>query len=307
MKIPRFLASGRGMLGLVLCAIPLLVALIGPLIDTAAAFQSVGLPGAGPSAAHIFGLDYLGRDVLARTLHGGLSVITLGAAASVLAYVVGLVVGLASGYRQGLIDSALMRTVDLILAFPALVVLLIAVSALGTNSIVLLGAVAFIQLPAIARLVRSTTQLTSSAGYVESARARGESAFSVVTNEILPSIISIVLVDFGLRFGQSVLLVASMNFLGLGLQPPAADWGLMIAENRAVIGLNAWSCLVPAFMLLMLVVGINLLGDSFSATLGTSASSGRRRLLDKAIGAASIPAAGTAAAMGANSGQESTR
>ena len=269
---PRFTYTRQGMVGALMLAFVILVALIGPLVAPHSPNAPLGTPGAGPGAGSPLGLDSLGRDVLSRVLHGGLTVLGLGAAAAVISYLCGLGVGLTAGYTRSLADPVLMRSVDILLAFPALLILLVLVAGLGSSVPVLLLGVLLVQLPGIARLVRTATLEVSTRGYVEAAIARGERAPAVLTREILPNIAPTVLADFGVRFSWSIILIASMNYLGLGLQPPTADWGLMISENREFIGINPWSVLAPAIMLLMLTISVNLIADAYARTLGQRAS-----------------------------------
>ena len=265
---PRFTHTRQGLIGSLMLAFVLLVAILGPLISPHDPNAPLGVPGAGPSSQAPLGLDYLGRDVLSRVLHGGLTVLALGEASTLLSYLCGLAVGLTAGYTRSLADPILMRSVDILLAFPALLVLLLLVAGLGTSVPVLLLGVVLIQLPGIARLVRTATLEVSTRGYVEAAVARGERAPAVLVREILPNIAPSVLADFGVRFSWSIIAIASMNYLGLGLQPPTADWGLMISENRQFIGINPWSVAAPAIMLLMLTFSVNLLADAYSQSLG---------------------------------------
>jgi ABC-type dipeptide/oligopeptide/nickel transport system permease subunit len=175
------------------------------------------------------------------------------------------------------IDPLLMRAVDVLLAFPALLVLLLLVGGLGPHIGVLIVGVALVQLPGIARIVRTATLETSTRGFVEAAEARGEPTLSLLVREILPNIAPVILADFGIRFGYSIILIASVNYLGLGLAPPAADWGLMISENQQFISLNLWAVLAPAIMLALLTIGVNLLADTYVRTLGSSAIGVRPR------------------------------
>jgi ABC-type dipeptide/oligopeptide/nickel transport system permease subunit len=197
-------------------------------------------------------------------------VILLAAAATVLAYLIGLTIGLVAGFSRSFIDPLLMRTVDVMLAFPPLLFVLILISGAGTGVTVVVIAVAAIQAPSVSRVVRTATQVVAVRGYVEAAVARGESTFAVIRREVVPNILAPVLVDFGLRFTYSILIIASVNFLGLGLQPPSSDWALLISENRQYISLNAWSVLAPAAMIALLTIGVNLLGDAIARSLGRS-------------------------------------
>jgi peptide/nickel transport system permease protein len=268
LRRPRFTYSRQGRVGLAMLLFVLAVALLGPLVAPHDPTASLGTPGAGPSGKAPLGLDYLGRDVLSRVLHGGLTVIALGGAATLVSYICGLAIGLTAGYSRSLVDPILMRSVDILLAFPALLILLLLVAGLGTSVPVLLLGVVLIQLPGIARLVRTATLEVSTRGYVEAAVARGERAPAVLAREILPNITHSVLADFGVRFGYSIIAIASMNFLSLGLQPPTADWGLMISENRAFINVNSWAVLAPALMLAMLTIAVNLVADAYARSLG---------------------------------------
>src|ERR1700733_12932334 len=129
---------------------------------------------------------------------------------------------------------------------------------------------AIVKLAGMARIVRTATLEMSTRGFVEAAEARGESTPSLLTREILPNIAPILLADFGIRFGYSIILIASVNYLGLGLAPPAADWGLMMSENQQFIAVNVWAVLAPAIMLALLTIGVNLMADAYVRTLGRS-------------------------------------
>jgi len=201
---------------------------------------------------------------LSRVLFGGRTVLIYAGLATILAYLAGLAFGLFAGYLRGWPDQALMRSVDVLLSFPALVFILLVSTAAGQGIIPVMVATAIIQAPAIARIVRTATLEQSVRGFVEAAVARGESAISVLRREILPNIARPLSADVGLRFTWSVLLIASVNFLGLGLQPPAADWGLMVSENWGGIGANPAAVLVPAALLGLLCGAINLLSDSLA-------------------------------------------
>jgi len=266
----RFLRIRSGAIGLAVVVFVVVVALFGRYVAPHDPNVPVGTPLSGPSSAAHLGTDFLGRDVLSRLLYGGRSVIGLAAAATVLAYAIGLAIGLIAGYSRSKVDPILMRTVDVMLAFPPLLFLLVLITGAGTGTAVLIIGVAAIQAPGISRIVRTATLEVSVRGYVEAAVARGERSIAVVVREVLPNILAPVLVDAGLRFTYSILIIASVNFLGLGLQPPASDWALMISENRQYINLNVWAVLAPAAMIALLTIGINLTGDAIARSLGRS-------------------------------------
>ena len=266
----RFLRIRSGAIGLAIVLLVVAVAFLGRYVAPHDPTAPVGTPLTGPSSAAHLGTDFLGRDVLTRLLYGGRSVIGLAAAATILAYAVGLAIGLVAGYSRSKIDPLLMRTVDVMLAFPPLLFLLVLITGAGTGMGVLIVGVAAIQAPSISRIVRTATLEVSVRGYVEAAVARGERAAAVVLREVLPNILAPVLVDAGLRFTYSILIIASVNYLGLGLQPPSSDWALMISENREYISLNVWAVLAPAAMIGLLTIGVNLMGDAIARSLGRS-------------------------------------
>lgn len=260
-SLPRSI-SGR--IGLVLVLLIVLAAFVGPLLAGHSPDETIGAPYAPPGGKALLGTDFLGRDVLSRALYGGRSVLVYSTIATVCAYIGGLTIGLVAGYARSWVDPVLMRGVDVLLSFPALVFILLVAAGLGRGIGAVVVATAIIQLPAIARIIRTAALEQSVKGFVEAAVARGESSFAVLRREILPNIARPISADIGLRFTWSVLLIASVNFLGLGLQPPAADWGLMVSENRGGIALNPSSVLLPAALLGLLTIAINLVSDSLS-------------------------------------------
>ena len=266
----RFLRTPSGVLGLTILVLVLLLAVFGPYAEPHSPTAPIDAPLAGPSGHALLGTDFLGRDVLSRLLNGGRSVIGLAAAATALAYLVGLAIGLVAGYRRSIVDPLLMRSVDVMLAFPPLLFLLVLITGTGSSVGTLVFGVALIQAPGISRIVRTATLEVSERGYVEAAVARGERAVAVITREVLPNISAPVLVDAGLRFTFSILIIASVNFLGLGLQPPSSDWARMIGENRAYISLNILAVIAPAAMIAILTIGVNLVGDAIARSLGRS-------------------------------------
>lgn len=271
-RVPRFARSARGLVGLGVLGFVVLVALVGPVFAPYNPAALGGLPGATPSGAHLLGTDVLGRDVLSRVLWGGRTVLSLSLAATVLAFGVGGVIGLVAGYTRSLIDPALMRLMDVILAFPPLLFFLIVATSVGTSQLMLIVGAALVQVPGIARIVYSATREISVRSYVEAAVARGEGTASILRREILPNIMAPVIANLGLTLTFSVLIIAAVNFLGIGLQPPAANWALMVAENRSIVSINVWATVVPALMIAALTIGVNLVGDAISSSLGRSES-----------------------------------
>ncbi len=246
------------------------IAFIGPYFAPYSTSALAGIPYSTPSGTFLLGNDYLGEDVLSRVLSGGRSVILFGALATVLAYLVGGAVGLVAGYSRTRLDSGLMRGMDILLAFPPILFLLLVATGAGANLVALVIAIAIIHVPSIARIVRTAAAETSVRGYVEAAVARGDRTRMILRREILPNIWGPIMADAGPRFTVSILLVAAVSFLGLGKAPPAADWALMISENRSGITINAWAVVVPALMIAALTVSINVIADSIAHSLGKS-------------------------------------
>jgi peptide/nickel transport system permease protein len=266
----RFLRSATGAVGLALLLLVIGTAALGPFFAPHSPTEPIGIPFDGPSAAAPLGYDVLGRDVLSRILWGGRSVLALAGLATLLAYAAGGLVGLLAGYSRSLLDSVLMRSADVLIAFPALLFILVLIAGAGTSKAALVAGVAIVQAPLVARIVRTATIEQAVRGFVEAAVARGESTFAILRREILPNILSPIAADFGLRFTYSIILVASVNFFGLGLQPPDADWALIISENRDGLALNPWVILVPAALIALLTVSLNLVGDAVARSLGQS-------------------------------------
>lgn len=267
--------SWSARIGLGLGIAVVLIAIVGPAFAPHPPAALVGPPLHSPNAQYPLGTDFLGRDVLSRVLWGGRSVIGLALAATVLGYLVGIPIGLLAGTSRSLMDPVLMRAMDILLAFPPIILLLVLATGAGPSPSVLVLGVALTHIPGIARIVRAATLEASVRGYVEAAVARGERRSFVLGREILPNIALPVLADAGVRLTGSILLVASVNFLGLGLQPPAADWALMISENRGGLTIQPWASVVPIVLIATLTISANLVADSVARGLGRSAERAR--------------------------------
>jgi peptide/nickel transport system permease protein len=256
--------------GLVVASFMLLIALFGPFIAPHSPTALLGAPFAGPSSRFPLGTDFLGRDVLSRVLWGGRTVVLLAGVATVIGYLVGASIGLAAGYRAGATDAIMMRAMDVLLAFPPILLLLVLAAGFGANPVALIAGIALIHIPGIARILRAATQDASVRGYVEAAAARGERTGAILYREILPNVWPSIAADAGPRFTVSILLVAAINFLGLGIRPPTADWALMISENRVGLTIQPLSVAVPAAMIAILTISINLVADAFARSRGVS-------------------------------------
>jgi len=262
--------SLSGRVGLVLVVVVVATAVLGPLIAPHDPSEAVGAASGAPTSGLPLGTDFLGRDVLSRALWGGRSVLGLAGAATVVAYLIGGAAGMVAGYNRALLDAVLMRLMDLVLAFPPFLFLLVLATGAGPGSGTIVIGIAAVQIPAIARIIRAATLEVVVRPYVEAAVARGESVRYIVSREVLPNIVSTIVADGGPRYTVSILLIAGLTFLNLGLQPPAADWALMISENRGGLTFAPLGVLVPAGLIALLTIGVNLLGDGIASRLGRS-------------------------------------
>jgi peptide/nickel transport system permease protein len=254
----------RTRIGLGIFVVMVLIALVGPLFAPHSPTEFVGAPGSGPSSHALFGTDYIGRDVFSRFLYGGRSVLGLAAAATAVGVVLGVVIGLSAAYAGGVVDELLMRTADVFLAFPQIVFALLLVSALGPKLWLIILTVGITHAPRVARVMRGAALQVVERDFVKAAEAVGEKRTRILFGELLPNVTSPLLVEIGLRLTYSIGLVAGISFLGLGLQPPHADWGLMINENRLDLTVQPWAVVLPVLAIALLTVGTNLMTDGIA-------------------------------------------
>jgi len=265
-----FARTWSGGIGLVLTVSVLFIAIFGPFLAPHPPAALLGAPFQAPDSAFPLGTDILGRDVLSRVLCGGRTVVGYATIATAIAYVIGGSLGLIAGYTRSLVDPVVMRVMDVMLAFPPFLFLLVLTTGLGTGPYVLIIGVASIHVPGIVRIVRAATLEVKGRGFVEAAVARGERRSAVLRREIVPNITGTLVADAAPRLTISILLVASLNYLGLGLHPPAADWALMLSENRPGLTIQPWSVAVPGLLIVALTIGTNLLADAVARSRGTS-------------------------------------
>jgi peptide/nickel transport system permease protein len=209
----------------------------------------------------------LGRDALARFLFGGRSVLVLAAAATALGVGVGILLGLIAAYARGFVDDMLMRVLDVFMAFPPIIFALLVVSMLGSQPWLLVLTVAAAHAPRVARVARGSALEVIERDFMRVSESLGESAVRILLRGVLPNISSPLLVEASLRMTYSVGIMASLSFLGLGLQPPAADWGLMINENRNGLTIQPWPVLLPTLAIVLLTIATSLIADGMSRSV----------------------------------------
>ncbi len=258
------LGQSRAKIGLVIFVVMVVIALAGPLFAPHSPTEFVAAPNSGPSSHALFGADSLGRDVWSRFLYGGRSVLGLAAAATIIGVGLGLVVGLSAAYLGGVVDEVLMRIADVFMAFPQIVLALLLVSALGPKLWLIVLTVGISHAPRVARVIRGAAQQVVERDFVKAAEAVGESRRRVIFGELLPNVTSPLMVETGLRLTYSIGLIAAISFLGLGIQPPHADWGLMINENRLSLIVQPWGVMLPVIAIALLTVSSGLLTDSYA-------------------------------------------
>jgi peptide/nickel transport system permease protein len=264
-SVAEALRTWRGRIGATLAVAVFLVAFVGPFVPTryndtefvAPAFSPPGTNGA------LLGTDRLGRDVLARTLHGGSSILLLGLIATVLTIWIGASLGVAAAYRRGLPETVTMRGVDVVLAIPQLVFVLLLLSVAGPVPWLVVVAVTLAQVPQTARVIHGAAQNVCEQDFVKAMAILGMRPRQVLRRHIMPSLVTPLMVESGLRLGNALILITGLSFLGFSTRtPPAPDWGVMVAENRLGITANPWGVLTSAILLAVLSVGINTFADS---------------------------------------------
>lgn len=266
--LKRMMRSPQGALGLLIVGLILIVVVAGPWLapygpDTLAPLQRYKPPG----NLHWLGTDQYGRDILSRLLHGARATVALAVAATLLGTLAGALIGTISAYLGGRSDEAIMRTIDAVMSIPNLLMALLIVNLLGKSSLNALLAISLAFTPSMARVTRSVALTIRKQDFVSAAVARGESAAFIVWHEMLPNVIAPIVVEMTIRVAFAVMLFATLSFLGLGAQPPASEWGLMVAESRRFMHLSPWMILWPSLAVALVAIGFNLLGDGLRDAL----------------------------------------
>jgi peptide/nickel transport system permease protein len=220
-----------------------------------------------PNLHYLAGTDEYGRDVFSRLLFGSQLSLALGTTATLISMAVGVPLGLIAGYRRGVTDEAVMRVLDVMLAFPPIMLVLLILAVTPPSLMKTAIAIGVLAVAPIARVTRSVTLDLMSGEFIEAARARGERLRYMLMRELLPNVWPVLMVEASLRVVFAVLLGAVLSFLGFGVQPPAADWGLMISNGRAFVDTAPWISLAPGIAMSITVIGISLVGDGLREVL----------------------------------------
>ena len=248
-------------IGLAVVVTNLLAALLAPVIAPYGQAELVGDVWAPPSGQFWLGLDSLGRDMFSRLLYGARTTISIALLITVCSFAIGIIAGFAAAILGGWIDTTLSRFVDAMMAIPTLIFGLIILSVLGTSIPVLIGTIAILDSTRVFRLSRAVGLNITVLDYVEVARLRGEGLWWVMRREVLPNALPPLITEFGLRFCFAFLFIAALSFLGLGIQPPLADWGGMVRDNAQAINFGEIAPLIPAAAIGQLTIGVNLVVD----------------------------------------------
>jgi peptide/nickel transport system permease protein len=260
--ITSALTFGRARVGLALILLITLLAIVGPWVTPQPPNEFVAPPYGHSARTSVFGADYLGRDVLSRFLSGGLSLLSISLAATIVGVASGAAFGIFAALRRARGGELMMRGLDVILAFPAVVLSLLFVTIIGPKIWLLVLVVALAHFPQCARVLRAASAEVVERDFVRAAEIVGVPRRRILTQEILPNVTGQLVVEFGIRFTFSVAIVAALSFLGLGVQPPRSDWGLMINENKSGLSIAPWAVLLPVIAIGVLTVGVNLLSDA---------------------------------------------
>lgn len=249
------------LVGLLLTFSFLIMAIFAPWLAPYSMSESVGDMWMGPSAEFLLGTDNLGRDLLSRLIYGARTTITIAALATALAFSIGSVLGILAAVYGGWIDQLISRGVDIVMSIPTLIFALVILSVMPSTLLMLILIMGVLDSTRVFRISRAVAVNINVMDYVEAARLRGEGKRWIVFREILPNALTPLVAELGLRFIFAVLFLSSLSFLGLGVQPPEADWGSMVRENRQGIVFGVPAALIPAATIAVLAISVNLVAD----------------------------------------------
>jgi peptide/nickel transport system permease protein len=258
------LGLGRTRIGLVLVIFIAAIAIFGPLFAPHGPADFIGLPNQRPSPGVLFGTDHIGQDVWSRFLDGGRTILLLATGATLLGLALGTSIGLLAAYSKGVLDDVLMRGMDVILAFPQILLALVAISTLGPSWWLMVLAVGLTNMPRVARVTRAAAQPIVERDFVAAAESIGVPRSTILFGEILPNVLSPLMVESSLRLTYSIGVIAAIAFLGFTTNPNGADWGVMIQENRIALTVQPWGVVLPMAAVALLTMGTGMIGDGIA-------------------------------------------
>jgi peptide/nickel transport system permease protein len=248
--------------GAVLILLLVVSGIFAPLIAPYKINQFAGIPAEGPTRDHVFGTDKFGQDIFSRVVHGARISLKVGFIAVGIGTIIGMAIGITSGYAGGLLDTTVQRVVDTAIAFPQIILLLIVIRVLGPSITNVILVVAIGIVPGVSRVVRSAVLSERQNQYVEAARALGASDARIIARHLAPNVLPLGIVIATTLLGAAILAEASLSFLGLGIPPPNPSWGADVSASRTSFPINTWAALFPGLAISLTVLGFNLLGDA---------------------------------------------
>ena len=265
----QLVRSKTFLVGFIVVAFWVFWALVGAALTPRDPLEQAADVLARPSSTYWFGTDSLGRDVFSRVLAGATGMLEIAPLAMLLGVAGGTVIGLVTGYFRGLVDETISRVIDAVLALPVIVIAVTAIVALGPSTMTLIIVIGVVFIPLVTRTVRAAVLAERELDYVQAARLRGERAPYVMFVEMLPNVMGPIVVEATVRLGYAIFAVAGLTFLGFGVQPPAPDWALQVAQNYQLLagGSYWWTVLFPALAIATLIVGVNLIADGLTQVL----------------------------------------
>jgi len=271
MKSPilrRFLKRKVSVVGLAILIVFFLMATIGPFLchnDPLA--QDTPNKNLGPSLEHWFGTDYLGRDTFTRIVYGARVSLFISFTGVLSGCFIGIIMGVCAGYFGGIADAIISRVIDVLLAFPGLLLAIVIVAILGNGTQNTIIAIAVFAVPSIARMVRGVVISNKNAQYIGAAKVMGESDFRIIATHIIPNSVSQIIVNITLNLGTAILTSSSLSFLGMGVQPPSPEWGAMLNKAKEVLRASPWQAVFPGLVITLVVMSFSLVGDGLRDAL----------------------------------------
>jgi len=262
----RSLRLWRTRLGLILVGALVLLAIIGPYLAPYGPSTPVGVPNATPGGKAVLGTDYLGQDVLSRFLYGGRSILATAFIATAAGLIIGVAIGLIAAYARNALDDILMRVMDVILAFPQIMLALVAVAVVGPHNWVIVLAIALTTVPRAARVARGAALPVVERDFIACSEAMGVPRSRILFGELLPNTLGPLMVEASLRMTYSIGVIAALSFLGLSPNPNSPNWGTMIQQNQLDLPVQPWGAAMPIIAIALLTMGTGLIGDGIART-----------------------------------------